>query len=51
MQITQITLIFYVQVPLTYVSSVVLTFFLHFVCLFFFVIFFFFQGKFWGISS
>jgi len=39
MQIMHITLIFYVQVLMAYISSSILTFFKHFVCLGFFIIF------------
>jgi len=42
MQIMHNTLIFDVQVPEAYISSFILTFFKHFVCLVFFIIFWFF---------
>jgi len=41
----------YVQVPVTYISSLVLTFFKHFVRLGFLLFSVFFKGKFWGFSS
>jgi len=37
------TLIFYVQVPVGYISSLILTFFFNFICLFFLIIFRFFS--------
>jgi len=48
MQIMHDTLIFYVQVPVAYISSLILTFLKHFVCLFFLSFSLFFQGKFGG---
>jgi len=48
MQTMHNTLIFYVQVPAAHISSTILTFFKHFVCLFFLSFSVLFQGKFWG---
>jgi len=49
MQIIHNTLIFYVQVPVTYISSFILKFFLNILYVWLFVSFsVFFQGKYWG---
>jgi len=48
MQIMHNTLIFYVQLPVGYISNLNLNFLQHFVCLFFYHFLGFFQGKFWG---
>jgi len=51
MQIMHITLIFYVQLPVAYISSLVLTFFNIFYVCFFNHFLGFFQAKCWGFSS
>jgi len=48
MEIMHNTVIFYVQVPVAYISRLIVAFFKQFYVCFFYHFLFFFQGKFWG---